>query len=54
MASNYNTRPLAPEVLVSKDSISVIRERQNLDDIIKSERNDAGGSLLEWMHSQGN
>jgi diaminopimelate decarboxylase len=54
MASNYNTRPLAPEVLVSKDSISVIRERQNLDDILKSERNDAGGSLLEWMHSQGN
>jgi diaminopimelate decarboxylase len=54
MASNYNTRPLAPEVLVSKDSISVIRERQTLDELLHSERNEAGGSLLEWMHSQGN
>jgi diaminopimelate decarboxylase len=54
MASNYNTRPLAPEVLVSKDSISVIRDRQTLDELLHSERNEAGGSLLEWMHSQGN
>jgi diaminopimelate decarboxylase len=52
MASNYNTRPLAPEVMVSKDSISVIRDRQTLDELLCNERNEAGGSLLEWMHSQ--
>jgi diaminopimelate decarboxylase len=53
MASNYNTRPLAPEVLVSRDNHSIIRDRQSLDDLLRNERNEAGGSLLEWMHSQG-
>lgn len=53
MASNYNTRPLAPEVMVSREDISVIRDRQSLDDLLRNERNDAGGSLLEWMQAQG-
>lgn len=52
MASNYNSRPLAPEVLVSHESSSVVRDRQSLDDLLHNERDDAGGSLREWMHSQ--
>ena len=52
MASNYNSRPFAPEVLVSKDSFSVVRDRQTLDDLLHNERDDAGGSLREWIHSQ--
>ncbi len=34
MASNYNTRPLAPEILVSNGTYNVIRKRQTYDDII--------------------
>lgn len=34
MASNYNTRPLAPEILVSNGTYKVIRKRQTYDDII--------------------
>jgi diaminopimelate decarboxylase len=52
MASNYNSRAFAPEILVSADGFSIVRERQSLDDLLRNERHDAGGSLLEWMHSQ--
>jgi len=52
MASNYNSRPFAPEVLVSHESFSVVRDRQTLDDLLHNERDDAGGSLREWLHSQ--
>lgn len=34
MASEYNTRPLVPEVLVSGDRFAVIRPRPTLDEII--------------------
>ena len=34
MASEYNTRPLVPEVLVSGDQFSVIRDRPTFDEII--------------------
>lgn len=34
MASNYNTRPLAPEILVSNGTYKVIRKRQTLEEII--------------------
>ncbi|WP_299643214.1 diaminopimelate decarboxylase [uncultured Ruegeria sp.] len=34
MASEYNTRPLIPEVLVSGDQFAVIRERPSFDEII--------------------
>lgn len=34
MASEYNTRPLVPEVLVSKKKFAVIRERPTIDHII--------------------
>ena len=34
MSSNYNTRPFAPEVMVSGDQFSIIRARQTHDDIL--------------------
>lgn len=34
MASNYNTRPLAPEVLVSNGTYKIIRKRQTYEDLI--------------------
>ena len=37
MASNYNRRLLAPEVLVDGDTWSVIRRRQTIDDILALE-----------------
>jgi diaminopimelate decarboxylase len=43
MASTYNTRPLAPEVLVKDDAYAVIRPRQVIDDILAQER------LPEWL-----
>jgi len=38
MASNYNTRPRAAEVLVSGDHFQVIRARETLDQLIENER----------------
>lgn len=37
MASNYNTRPLAPEVLIQNDSFQVIRRPQTYKEILASE-----------------
>ena len=37
MASNYNSRPLAAEILVDGTEAHVIRERQTLDDLIRGE-----------------
>jgi len=37
MASNYNSRPKPPEVLVHGDAFEVIRARETLDDLIRSE-----------------
>ena len=37
MASNYNSRPLAAEILVDGKEAHLIRERQTLDDLIKGE-----------------
>mgnify|MGYP005639452303 FL=1 len=34
MASEYNSRPLVPEVMVRGDQFSVIRERPSLDEMI--------------------
>jgi diaminopimelate decarboxylase len=34
MSSNYNTRPFAPEIMVSGDQFSIIRARQTHDDIL--------------------
>ncbi len=38
MSSNYNSRPMLPEVLVENDKFSVIRKRQSYDDLINLER----------------
>jgi diaminopimelate decarboxylase len=38
MASTYNTRALAPEVLVDGDRYEVVRPRQSLDDLIAADR----------------
>jgi diaminopimelate decarboxylase len=38
MSSNYNTRPLAPEVLIDGDTVRVIRRRQTVDDLLALER----------------
>ena len=43
MASNYNTRPLAAEILVNGKKFAVARERQNLKDIW------AGEKVVAWL-----
>jgi diaminopimelate decarboxylase len=35
MASNYNRRPLAAEVLVHGDRWAVVRRRQTIDDMLQ-------------------
>ena len=37
MASNYNTRPRPPEVMVDGDNFYVVRERETLDDLVRGE-----------------
>jgi diaminopimelate decarboxylase len=43
MASEYNSRPLVPEVLVKGDAFAVIRERPSYDEMLRRER------LPEWL-----
>ena len=38
MSSNYNTKPLAAEVLIQNGKAELIRERQTFEDIIRGER----------------
>src|SRR5262249_33632131 len=38
MASNYNTRPRAAEVLVKGSQYDVIRKRESLEDLIRGEK----------------
>jgi diaminopimelate decarboxylase len=37
MGSNYNSRPLAPEVLVDGSEIRLIRRRQRMDELLALE-----------------
>jgi diaminopimelate decarboxylase len=37
MASNYNTRPRAPEVLVEGQTWRIVRERESLEDLVRGE-----------------
>ena len=37
MASNYNTRPRPPEILVDGSTMHIVRERETLDDLIRGE-----------------
>lgn len=43
MASEYNTRPLIPEVLVHEDHFAVIRSRPSFDEIINRD------TIPEWL-----
>ncbi|MCA0919108.1 diaminopimelate decarboxylase [Pseudooceanicola nanhaiensis] len=43
MSSEYNTRPLVPEVLVKDDHFAVIRERPSFEEIINRD------TLPEWL-----
>ena len=38
MASNYNSRPRAAEVMVRGDRYEIIRERESLEDLVRGER----------------
>ncbi len=38
MASNYNARPRAPELLVDQDDFYIIRERESFEDLIRGEK----------------
>jgi diaminopimelate decarboxylase len=38
MASNYNSRPRSPELLINGAEVHVIRERDSFEDIIRNER----------------
>ena len=42
-SSQYNTRPLVPEILVKGDKYEIIRERPSVEDILKTER------LPSWL-----
>jgi diaminopimelate decarboxylase len=39
MSSNYNTRPLAPEVMLDAGALSVIRKRQSIEQLLDLEEN---------------
>jgi diaminopimelate decarboxylase len=43
MASEYNTRPLIPEILVKSDHFAVIRARPSFDEILKRD------TIPEWL-----
>jgi len=43
MSSTYNTRMLAPEVMVKGDSFAIVRERPNYEEIIKAD------SIPSWL-----
>ena len=38
MSSNYNSRPLAAEVLIDGDAVRLIRRRQTIDELLALER----------------
>jgi diaminopimelate decarboxylase len=37
MGSNYNSRPMAAEVLINEGKADVIRERQSFEDMVRGE-----------------
>jgi diaminopimelate decarboxylase len=41
MASNYNSRPRAPEVLVNGRGFDVVRRRETINDLIRGESTDS-------------
>lgn len=43
MSSEYNSRPLIPEILVKEDQFAVIRRRPTFDDLINRD------TIPEWL-----
>jgi diaminopimelate decarboxylase len=43
MASEYNSRPLVPEVLVNRDQFAVIRARPTFDEMINRD------TIPQWL-----
>jgi diaminopimelate decarboxylase len=43
MSSEYNSRPLVPEVLVKGDRFAVVRPRPSYDEMLKKE------PLADWL-----
>ena len=46
MGSTYNTRPLAPEVLVNNDDFAVIRRRFTVEDMLRLE------NFPDWLEDE--
>ena len=42
MASNYNSRPKACEILIDGDQSKIIRQRETLDDLLEKEKIENG------------
>jgi diaminopimelate decarboxylase len=38
MASNYNSRPRAPEIMVDGAEAHVVRERETFEDLVRGEK----------------
>jgi diaminopimelate decarboxylase len=38
MASNYNSRPRAPEIMVDGAEAHVVRERESFEDLVRGEK----------------
>lgn len=38
MSSNYNSRPLSPEVLIEEGNVRLIRRRQTMEDLLELEK----------------
>ena len=38
MASNYNSRPRVPEIMVDGSEIHVVRERESFEDLVRGEK----------------
>ena len=47
MASEYNSRPLVPEVMVSGDHFDVVRARPSFDEMLKRD------TIPEWIGRRG-
>jgi diaminopimelate decarboxylase len=47
MASNYNSRPRVPEIMVMGDQYTLIRRRESFNDLV------AGEKMIDWTASPG-
>jgi len=47
MASNYNSRPRVPEIMVMGDQYTLIRRRESFNDLV------AGEKMIDWAASPG-